>query len=150
MYLSCNDCVFFSVPSTLFYAKFPIIAHHMADSSSAIRGYIDFYYPWPSSLYSFDDEERTSLFRSGGAQTLREIVTSASFSGRDRSVVPKSHFLFGDAIDAKDSLSLPSCCWIYHLEEAYFSLLHIEKHYRLSYLCPCTEERMMIWRLTPT
>lgn len=65
--------------SAVFYANSLIIAHHMSGSNLGIRGYTNFHYPRPTSLYSYDDEERTNLIRIGSTQTLRELVTSISF-----------------------------------------------------------------------
>lgn len=81
----------------------------MASSNVGIRGYADFHCPRPTSLYSYKDEEKTRLIHIGGAQTIRELVTSTSFFGRDRAVLTKPHFIFGDAINTKDFLSLPTC-----------------------------------------
>lgn len=64
-------------------------------------------------LYSYDDEERTNLIHTGSAQALRKLVTSTSFSNRDRIVLPKTHFIFRDIIATKGSLSLPTCPWVY-------------------------------------
>lgn len=101
---------FFSFVSfffTVLYANSPIIAHHITGSSYGITGYANFYCSWFSSLYNYDDEGRTSLIRSDStAQTLRELLTNSPFSDKDRLVLLKSHFIFGDAID---TLSLPSC-----------------------------------------
>lgn len=61
----------------------------MASSNVGLRGYADFHCPRPTSLYSYDDEKMTNLICTGGALTLREIVTSASFFDRDRAILPK-------------------------------------------------------------
>lgn len=73
--------------------------HHMAGSNVGIRGFADFQCPCSTSLCSYDDEERTNLNCIGGTQTLRELVISAPFLSRDRAILPKPHFIFGDTIN---------------------------------------------------
>lgn len=104
----CNDlliCYFFIV----IYTSSPIVAHHLTGSIVGIRGYTDFHFPHPTSLYYYDDEERTSLIHKGSAQIVRELVSNALFSDMDRTGLPKPHFIFEDIIDIKDSLLLPLC-----------------------------------------
>lgn len=86
--LTVFPLMFFQI---VFYANSLITVHYVVGSSSGNRSYTDFYCPRPSSLYSYDDEEITSLIHFGSAQTLREIVSSAPFSGRDRPVLPKPY-----------------------------------------------------------
>lgn len=94
-----------------FYTSFPITAHHLAGSTVGIRGYIDFYSPYPASLYCYDNEERTHLISNDSDQTVWELVTNASFLGRDRNGLPTTFHIWGR--DTKDSLLLPLCPWVY-------------------------------------
>lgn len=83
--------------------------HPMVGSNLGIRGYPNFHCRRSTSLYSYDDKKRTNLIHTSNAQTLRELVTSIPFSCGDRSVLSKLYFIFGNAIDTKDSLSLSPC-----------------------------------------
>lgn len=102
-----------------------------------------------TSLYSYDNEERTNIIHTGSAQTLRELATNTPFLGRDRAVLPELHFIFRDVIDTKNSLPLTLSLDL-PVRGSLFFTSKDKKRYPLSYLRPYTEERRMKWPLTAT
>lgn len=82
---------------TVFYSSSPITVHHMVGCNMGIRGFADFHFPCPTSLYSYDDEDITNLFILLVPKPLENylLVPHFQFSDMDRTMdktmLPKPH-----------------------------------------------------------